>query len=481
MKQLITLLALIPTLCFGQWTQLGNHIEGTQQNGYLGQSVSINDSGQVMSIGSHQNNNANGTNSGQVQIYELTGNTWTPKGNFIDGNGTGNVFGYDHEISDNGNVIAIGAPAFLANPDISGYASVYAFNGTNWVLRGSEFLGDAIDDNFGNAVSLSSDGSIVAIAAVPNNSISYIRVYQWDGTVWNQMGSDINDATVLDGFGRSIRLSSNGTTLVVGAEAHDTPSTDIGRLSVYEWNGTNWIQKGTDIFGEAENDFFGKGVAINNNGTIIIAGAADGLNQTRGYVKVFEWNGTNWAQKGSKLLGEEGSAFFGISNDINSAGDIIISGTLGGSFAKVHNFQGTDWVLLESISVAGGFQFGSSVSMNATGSRVIVGDNTNPVGGNTLAGRATVFENNIILSTDDFDEEIMLTTYPNPSSNYIQVESEQNIQSYKIVSIEGKLVQNQTIINKSNFTIDISNISNGIYVLQLVSDSGSKSVKLIKE
>ena len=65
MKTLITLLALVPTLCFGQWTQLGNHIEGTQSSGRLGKSVSIDGTGQNISVGLPNKANSNGDNTGQ--------------------------------------------------------------------------------------------------------------------------------------------------------------------------------------------------------------------------------------------------------------------------------------------------------------------------------------------------------------------------------------------------------------------------------
>jgi hypothetical protein len=482
MKTLITLFALVPTLCFGQWTQLGNHIEGTQSSGRLGRSVSIDGTGQNISVGLPNKANSNGDNTGQVQVYELQGATWALKGNSMSGINGGDNFGDDIKLSDNGNVVAIGAPGFTTSPTTNGFAAVYEFNGSNWIQRGLDLIGSSTDDSYGTAVSLSSDGSIVAVAAEPFVRASYIRVFQWNGTSWNQLGSDISTGMPGDGFGRWINLDSNGTTLVASAVNHDSPLTDIGRAMVFEWNGSNWVQKGSDLIGDGEDDFFGAGVALNGDGNTLVVGARDDVfNMSRGYVKIFDWNGTSWIQKGSNLIGAQGGDFFGDVNDINSSGDIIVSGTVLGNYAKIHQFQGTEWVELDSISVTGGIQFGTAVGMNNSGSQVIIGDFSNLVGNLNAAGRATVFENNTILSMQNLGDLVNISIFPNPASHFIRVESEQNIKAYRISSIEGKLIQNETTFNQHNFNIDIHGLRNGIYVLELISDKDKKSIKLIKE
>lgn len=240
MRKIITLLALIPTLCFGQWTQIGIHIEGTQSSGNVGQSVSINDSGQIISVGAPNKANSNGDNTGQVQVYELQGASWIPKGNPMSGINIGDKFGDDLKLSDNGEVVAIGAPGFITNPTTNGYAAVYEFNGTNWVQRGTDLVGSNVDDSYGTAVSLSSDGSIVAVAAEPFITASYIRVFQWDGTNWNQLGSDISTGIAGDAFGRRINLDADGTTLIASAVNHDSP------LIILE---ERWFLNGMDLIG----------------------------------------------------------------------------------------------------------------------------------------------------------------------------------------------------------------------------------------
>ena len=63
---------------------------------------------------------------------------------------------------------------------------------------GSDIDGEAGGDNSGISVSLSSDGSIVAIGAFYNgdggNNSGHVRVYSYNSSndSWSQLGSDID-------------------------------------------------------------------------------------------------------------------------------------------------------------------------------------------------------------------------------------------------------------------------------------------------
>lgn len=481
MKTLTSILWALPFVSFAQWSPLGNQIVGSESSGNLGQSVSMNGSGQIIALGAPGQFDANNIRTGQVEVYELQANTWTLKGSVIDGLNSGDRFGIETALSDNGEVLAIGAPGFVTQPTTAGYASVYAFDGTNWLKRGADLMGTTPDDSYGTSISLNADGSIVAVAAEPFLSPSYIRVFQWDGTVWNQLGTDITTGLAGDGFGRWIDLSSNGLTLIASAVNHDLPLKDNGRAMVYEYNGVNWVQKGSDLIGDGRDDFFGAGLAIGNNGNTIVVGARDDVfNMSKGYVKVFDWSGSNWIQKGSTLFGSTGGDFFGDVNDINSAGDIIISGSVLGNYAKVHQFQASAWVLLDSISISGGIQFGNAVGLNSAGDKAIIGDFSHLANGVSRAGLAAVFENNS-LGVDKLAPEFELHIFPNPAANFIKVESDLELESYRITSLNGSLVKAEFVVNQSDFTIDLSEIKPGLYMVEFVSGLGIKRQTFLKD
>lgn len=68
-----------------------------------------------------------------------------------------------------------------------------------------------------------------------------------------------------------------------------------------------------------------------------------------------------------------------------------------------------------------------------------------------------------------------LKVYPNPSSENIIIQSNNQYTTYKIFSLQGKLIANGNLINNQ---ISLTQISNGIYFLKLVSNGNSIILKI---
>ena len=130
-----------------------------------------------------------------------------------------------------------------------------------WVQRGSDIDGEAAGDLSGCSVSLSADGSVVAIGASGNdgNGIDsgHVRLYAWDGSSWVQRGSDIDGEAADDYSGSSVSLSADGSVVAIGAYGNDGNGIDAGHVRLYAWNGSSWVQRGSDIDGEAADDYSG--------------------------------------------------------------------------------------------------------------------------------------------------------------------------------------------------------------------------------
>jgi FG-GAP repeat len=103
--------------------------------------------------------------------------------------------------------------------------------------------GEAAGDLSGNSVSLSSDSTRVAIGAPGNNgngTISgHVRVYEESGGSWTQIGSDIDGEAWGDISGVFVSLSSDGTRVAIGAPRNDGNGTKSGHVRVYEENEGN--------------------------------------------------------------------------------------------------------------------------------------------------------------------------------------------------------------------------------------------------
>lgn len=81
------------------------------------------------------------------------------------------------------------------------------------------------------------------------------------------------------------------------------------------------------------------------------------------------------------------------------------------------------------------------------------------------------------LSVSDENEITSLSIYPNPSKDFIKVSNLSKALNYNITDITGKTILSSTL--EVDDSIDITSLSNGIYLLQL--EGNSKSFKIIKE
>ena len=112
------------------------------------------------------------------------------------------------------------------------------------------------------SVSLSSDGNRLAVGARDNDGngfrAGHVRVHEWSGTAWVQIGADIDGDGPEDMSGQPVLLSSDGNRVAISAIFDDSNGDGSGRVRVYHWSNSVWTQLGADIDGEAAYDGFGR-------------------------------------------------------------------------------------------------------------------------------------------------------------------------------------------------------------------------------
>ena len=93
---------------------------------------------------------------------------------------------------------------------------------------GNDINGEIANDYSGWSVSLSADGSVVAIGATNNkdngNNSGHVRIYKNVNNHWTQVGGDIDGEAAEDELGYSVSLSSDGNVVAVGAHQNLTGS-----------------------------------------------------------------------------------------------------------------------------------------------------------------------------------------------------------------------------------------------------------------
>ena len=312
----------------GDWVQQGADIDGEATGDNSGNSVSLSSGGTVVAIGAFAN-----ANSGHVRIYSWNGlaGAWVQLGDDIDGEAVGDGSGYSVSLSSDGTRVAIGANG---NGSYSGHVRIYSWNSGTiaWEQQGADIDGEAPGDNSGNSVSLSSDGTTVAIGANGNGSYSgHVRIYSWNSTTsaWEQQGDDIDGEATGDNSGNSVSLSSDGTVVAIGARMNDGNGNNSGHTRIYSWNSTTsaWDQQGADIDGEAANDQSGSSVSLSSDGTTVAIGAKgnDGNGSYSGHVRIYSWNSTTsaWEQQVADIDGEAEDDSSGWSVSLSSDGTTV--------------------------------------------------------------------------------------------------------------------------------------------------------------
>ncbi|KAL3806303.1 LOW QUALITY PROTEIN: hypothetical protein ACHAXA_005529, partial [Cyclostephanos tholiformis] len=293
--------------------------------------VSLSNDGNILAIGAIYND-GNGVNSGHVRVYSWNGSIYNQRGNDINGEAAGDQSGWSVSLSNDGNILAIGAYANDGNGADSGHVCVYSWNGSVYIQRGNDINGEAANDYSGYSVTLSNDGNILAIGASGNDGngldSGHIRVYSWNGSVYIQRGNDINGEAAGDQSGQSVSLSSDGNILAIGARFNDGNGANSGHVRVYSWNGSVYTQRGNDINGEAANDYFGMSVSLSNDGNILAIGASgnDGNGTDSGHVRVYSWNGSVYIQRGNDINGEVAGDYSGYSVSLSNDGNILAIG-----------------------------------------------------------------------------------------------------------------------------------------------------------
>ena len=301
-----------------EWAQKGNGIGQPIGEG-LGMSVFMPDSNTIAvgAPGSYES----------VRIYYWMNNQWNPKGNHIMGESSGDKSGWSISMPDP-NTIAIGAIRNSEVAEHSGHVRVFEWNGIAWIQKGNDL--DGIDDwdKFGYSVSMPDDNT-VAIGAPAVSYHGYVKVFTWDGTSWVLKGSILENPETNGGFGNAVYMPDTNT-IAIGSPTSDINGTFTGTVRVYNWDGNEWTQKGSNIHGEYTNVGAGHAISMPNINTIAFAETgynAPELNYSPDYagrVRIFNWNGQDW-QYALEIVGESPAEHFGRaismpSNDIIAIG-----------------------------------------------------------------------------------------------------------------------------------------------------------------
>jgi hypothetical protein len=295
----------------GSWLQVGNDIDNTRDDDTRKYVLVLSDDGKIVAVG-------NRDDEGLVRVYEFaqasgsSSSKWRQLGNDIRGEAVGDQFSAAVSLSKDGLTLAVGG--HLNNSDDRGHVRVWKFDGDGWVQLGTDMEGEAEGNLFGYSVSLAGDGAIVAIGGQSNSQVAqragHVRVLRYNGLDWVQLGADIDGQAYGDQFGSAVSLSTDGQTVAVGARFHDTDNVNdnVGHVRVFAFDGNDWNILGDEIQGQVPQQEFGYSVALGGDGLICAVG--DASNELR----VYQLNSGSWQSLGQPITaGQNEDSFLLIS------------------------------------------------------------------------------------------------------------------------------------------------------------------------
>ena len=282
----------------------------------------------------------------------------------------GDQFGFSVSLS--GNRALVGSTGNDDNGSLSGSAYVFAFDGTIWTEEAKLTAADAAGfDVFGVSVSLSGDRALVGARGDDGKGSAY--VFAFDGASWAQEAKlTAADGAVNDQFGQSVSLS--GDRALVGDYADDDNGSESGSAYVFAFDGTTWTQEAKLTAADgAAGDQFGWSVSLSGGRALVGAHADDDNGSVSGSAYVFALDGTTWTQE-AKLTAADGAEFDSFGYSVSLSGDRALVGARGdddngsaSGSAYVFAFDGTTWTQeakLTAADAAQGDQFGYSVSLS---------------------------------------------------------------------------------------------------------------------
>lgn len=377
---------------------------------------------------------------------------------------SGDQFGLALAISADGNTVVVGArnedggqagvhatqPPEDDSASDAGAAYVFVRNAGIWTQQAYiKASNPEADDTFASAVAISADGNTLAVGAPledgdgtgvvhgavtdnnlrPNSGAVYL-FHRVNGAWTQQAYAKVWNAEMNDFIGWSLALSGNGDVLAVGAAGEDSNFTgvrtapfgdnnlspDSGAVYLFTRTAATWSQQ-AHLKGHAVANIqaFGSGVALSDDGTTLVVGAANETSDHRGVfttgpainaaghqsgaVYVFASNAGTWTQQAfikssNSVAGDHFGNALALSGDGNTlvVGAHWQTGTLSGittgtaftdnaggdSYGAAYIFRRTagSWAqqaYLKPSNNIDDFQFGNSVAVSGDGRTTAVG------------------------------------------------------------------------------------------------------------
>lgn len=465
--------AYIFDLIGGVWTETAKIVASDRAAGYrFGFDVDI--SGNQAIIGSYYNatDTSGGdpkVSAGAAYIFELSGGVWMETAKIVASDrDTYNYFGYS--VCMDGTTVIVGAQGNKTDTSgvnyLSNAGAVYVFDliGGAWTETIKLVASDrGTDDNFGFDASINNNRVVVGAYkdgedVTGGNTLveaGSAYVFEFIGGVWTETTKLVaSDRDANNQFGNSIDIS--GDNIIIGSRFESTDVaggnllTESGSAYIFEFSGGVWLETNKLVSSDrGANDNFGTRVSISGNKAIVGA--------------LFE----DEDAVGGNTLYDAGSVY--IFNTCIANPNVIASGNTLSATANGSVYQ---WIDCDNGNTIISSETNQSFTPTVSGNYAVIVIEGNCSDTSACMSIAIAGINDLELKNES------LILYPNPTNSQINIQIADKTEAINIVDLTGKIVKNMP----SNTTkIDVSDLTNGIYFIQVKTENDLLSKMFIKE
>ncbi|MBX0303298.1 FG-GAP repeat protein [Haloarcula salinisoli] len=327
-----------------------------------------------------------------VHVISLTDGEWTETAQIEpDESGLGEVFGESVAVDGDGSTVLVGAPEDRSNDHEVGAAYVFSRSDGEWSQQ-AELTTDRPDEflEVGISVSLSGDGS-TALVGTPRadstgttgSTSGAAYVFSRSDGEWTQAWTLVGEDTgTLDMFGKTVALSADASTAVLGAPGYGgIDSEKDGAAYMFERSGGDWTQQAKfTADDEYSEDTFAPAVELSADGSTAMVGAPepeDYSEEIGNAVYVFSQSDGEWTREDRlKPKGDPGEIYFGNTLSLSRDGSVALIGVTNiGYSAYVFAKSDDSWAQETRFMGDKGHlsAFGYDVGVSDSGGRVVVG------------------------------------------------------------------------------------------------------------
>ena len=288
----------------GGWTQQAYvKASSSHDNAYFGGAVALNSDGNTLAVGA-TGERTGGMDAGAVYVFTRAAGVWSQQGFVKPATPLGGAhFGASVTLNGDASTLAAGAPDEYNGSDSGGSVYVFALSTGAWSQQAAvKASNTSAFDAFGSALTLSADGTSLAVGARNEKSAATgiggnqadrsaggagaAYVFTRSAGAWSQQAYLKASNTAQNAaFGSSLAFSSDGATLAVGASGeasaamgvggnqNDSTRSNAGAVYVFTRSGAWSQQNYVKAPNTGANDFFGYKVALNGDGNTLAVGA----------------------------------------------------------------------------------------------------------------------------------------------------------------------------------------------------------------